>query len=83
MNGDGKMVKAAPTFNPQALVSLRRLRDRLGGFAAMAQASGGWRAGTLCELGRAQQTFLSAEPTANVVGATADTLLELDEAPGC
>ena len=31
-------------------------------------------------MGRAQQTFLSAEPTASVVGATADTLLELDEA---
>ena len=29
VNGDGKLVKAAPTFNPQALVSLRRLRDRL------------------------------------------------------
>ena len=29
---------------------------------------------------RAQQTFLSAEPTSNVVGATADVLLELDEA---
>ena len=74
----GRMVKAAPTFNPQALVSLRRLQDRLddGGFA------GRWRleGGNIVRLERAQQTFLSAEPTSNVVGATADVLLELDEA---
>ena len=74
----GRMVKAAPTFNPQALVSLRRLQDRLddGGFA------GKWRleGGNIVRLDRAQQTFLSAEPTSNVVGATADVLLELDEA---
>ena len=74
----GRMVKAAPTFNPQALVSLRRLQDRLddGGFA------GKWRleGGNIVRVDRAQQTFLSAEPTSNVVGATADVLLELDEA---
>ena len=74
----GRMVKAAPTFNPQALVSLRRLQDRLddGGFA------GKWRleGGNIVRVERAQQTFLSAEPTSNVVGATADVLLELDEA---
>ena len=74
----GKLVKAAPTFNPQALVSLRRLQDRLddGGFA------GRWRleGGNIVRVDRAQQTFLSAEPTSNVVGATADVLLELDEA---
>ena len=78
VNGDGKLVKAAPTFNPQALVSLRRLRDRLSdsGLGARWWMEGG----NIVRLGRAQQTFLSAEPTANVVGATADTLLELDEA---
>ena len=74
----GKLVKAAPTFNPQALVSLRRLQERLddGGFG------GKWRleGGNIVRLERSQQTFLSAEPTSNVVGATADVLLELDEA---
>ena len=74
----GRLVKAAPTFNPQALVSLRRLQDRLddGGFG------GRWRleGGNIVRLERSQQTFLSAEPTSNVVGATADVLLELDEA---
>ena len=78
VNGDGKLVKAAPTFNPQALVSLRRLRDRLedSGLGKRWWLEGG----NIMRLGRAQQTFLSAEPTANVVGATADALLELDEA---
>ena len=67
----GKLVKAAPTFNPQALVSLRRLQERLddGGFA------GRWRleGGNIVRLERSQQTFLSAEPTSNVVGATRRT----------
>ena len=77
--GGGKLVKAAPTFNPQALVSLRRLQDRLNESGRLAKE---WRleGGNIVRLGRAQQTFLSAEPTSNVVGATADTLLELDEA---
>ena len=74
----GRMVKAAPTFNPQALVSLRRLQDRLdeSGFGAKWRLEGG----NIVRLERSQQTFLSAEPTSNVVGATADVLLELDEA---
>ena len=78
MRMGAKLVKAAPTFNPQALVSLRRLRDRLSdsGLGKRWWMEGG----NIVRLGRAQQTFLSAEPTANVVGATADTLLELDEA---
>ncbi len=78
MRMGAKLVKAAPTFNPQALVSLRRLRDRLddSGLGARWWMEGG----NIVRVGRAQQTFLSAEPTSNVVGATADTLLELDEA---
>ena len=74
----GKLVKAAPTFNPQALVSLHRLRDRLNdaGLGRQWQLEGG----NIVRLGRAQASFFSAEPSANVVGATADVLLELDEA---
>ncbi|MCY4625438.1 MAG: hypothetical protein OXC99_10635 [Chloroflexi bacterium] len=74
----GSLVKAAPTFSPQALVSLRRLRERLKD----ARLPLGWRmeGGNIVRVGRAQQTFLSAEPSANVVGATADVLLEMDEA---
>ena len=79
MRQGAKLVKAAPTFNPQALVSLRRLRDRLGRLRP-GEARWWMEGGNIVRLGRAQQTFLSAEPTANVVGATADALLELDEA---
>lgn len=73
-----RLVKAAPTFNPQALVSMRWLRDRLND-AGLGRR---WRmeGGNIVRYGRSQQTFLSAEPSANVVGATADLLLEMDEA---
>ena len=74
----GSLVKAAPTFNPQALISLRRLRERVAdvGLAELWRVEGG----NVVHLDRAQQTFLSADPSANVVGATADLLLEIDEA---
>lgn len=73
-----RLVKAAPTFNPQALLSLRRLRERTvdAGFGRYWHVEGG----NVVRLNRAQQTFLSAGPSANVVGATADLLLEIDEA---
>ena len=74
----GNMVKAAPTFLPQALISMNRLKERLddAGFG------GFWRteAGNAVVLGKARQLFLSAEPHANVVGNTAHILLEMDEA---
>ena len=74
----GNLIKAAPTFLPQALISMNRLRERLNeaGFA------GHWRmdAGNAIVLGKARQIFLSAEPHANVVGNTAHILLEMDEA---
>ena len=74
--GDG--IKAAPTFRPQLLTSLRRLRDRLAdlGFGR----AWAFEQGSAIRLGRARQLFLSAEPAAAVVGATASLLLEIDEA---
>ena len=73
----GTIVKCAPTFEPQARISLRRLRDRAaqGGLASVVRRSGH---GLSC--GHASARFLSAEPAANVVGHTADLLLEVDEA---
>ena len=75
---DVSLIKAAPTLRPQAMISLRRLWSRIqdGGL-------GPWAAkeeGQTIRLGRARQTFLSAEPNSNVVGHTADLLLEIDEA---
>jgi hypothetical protein len=75
---DGQIVKASPTFKPQTINSLLRLCDRLDNRANR----GRWRRreGYMVELGSARALFFSAEPTANVVGATASVLLEGDEA---
>ena len=74
----GNMIKAAPTFLPQALISMNRLKERLDD----AGYGGFWRteSGNAVVLGKAKQLFLSAEPHANVVGNTAHILLEMDEA---
>ncbi|MBI4297984.1 MAG: hypothetical protein HY676_05575 [Chloroflexi bacterium] len=74
----GNAVKAAPTFHPQADISLMRLRERLeqagyGSFWALEK-------GYMVRLGRARQVFLSAAEASHVVGATAHLLLEVDEA---
>ena len=74
----GNIVKASPTFKPLTLNSIWRLTDRLDNV---------WntklfrrREGYIVELLNARAYFFSAEPSANVVGATADILLEADEA---
>ena len=73
----GVAVKAAPTLRPQGLISQRRLQRLLDN----PLNRGHWRAGAnAVELGRARVQFLSASLQSNVVGATADLLLELDEA---
>ncbi|NLG29540.1 MAG: hypothetical protein GX557_16650, partial [Chloroflexi bacterium] len=73
----GCLVKAAPTFQPQALISLQRLEAllrRAPGAAAVRER------GNTLRLDRARALFCSAAPGANVVGATANILLEADEA---
>jgi hypothetical protein len=74
---DADAIKCAPTFDPQARLSMRRLWTRL-----QEAGLGPWcrRDGTgVVRLGRARQVFLSAEPGSNVVGHTASILLEVDE----
>jgi len=58
--------------------SILRLTDRLDN----RWNAGAWRKreGYIVELGRARCLFFSADPSANVVGGTADLLLECDEA---
>jgi hypothetical protein len=75
---DADGIKCAPTFRPQGLVSLRRLwaRVRALGATPLARLEGG----NCVRLGRARQFFLSAAPTAGVVGHTVHLLLECDEA---
>jgi len=74
----GQIVKASPTFKPQTLNSILRLCDRLDN----PWNRGQWRKreGYIVQLGKARAFFFSADPSANVVGATADILLECDEA---
>jgi hypothetical protein len=74
----GSIVKTAPTFRPQLAISARRLERMLAGRLTR----GRWRrrGGYQYELGRASCTLLSAQPAAQVVGATASLLLEGDEA---
>ncbi len=71
-------VKCAPTFEPQGRISLRRLWSRLteAGLASIAAIE----SGHIVRVGRARALFMSAEREANVVGHSAQLLLEVDEA---
>ena len=71
------MIKCSPTFKPQTVISMMRLKDRLNdvGFSDI------WitELGYIIRLGNARAIFLSADESANVVGNTAHLLLEIDE----
>lgn len=73
----GNAVKCSPTFKPQTVISMMRLKQRLDDFGF----DGVWitEMGYIIRLGAARQVFLSAEETSSVVGHTADILLEIDE----
>jgi hypothetical protein len=77
MGESNNLIKCSPTFKPQTVISMRRLKDRLNdaGFGGI------WKSelGYIIRLGNARAVFLSAEETANVVGNTAHLLLEIDE----
>lgn len=79
--GGGQIVKCAPTFKPQIVNSKLRFDARAK------QASGRLKflkiqptMGYMYRCGSALISFLSADPKANVVGATASLLMEVDEA---
>jgi hypothetical protein len=74
----GTIIKTAPTFQPQLLVSMRRLESLLDN----PLDAGRWKGerGYMIRLGRARAVFLSGDAQAHVVGATASLLLEVDEA---
>jgi len=71
------LVKCSPTFKPQTVISMMRLKDRLNdaGFSDIWAAELGY----IIRLGNARAIFLSADESANVVGNTAHILLEIDE----
>lgn len=74
-----EMVKLSPTYQPQSLNAMRRLETALqANYLTHSQ----WHksAGNHYRFKNAHLTFLSAAPGSNIVGATASTLLQLDEA---
>jgi hypothetical protein len=72
------LIKCSPTFKPQTVISMMRLKDRLND----AGFDGIWSSelGYIVRLGQTRAVFLSADESANVVGNTAHILLEIDEA---
>jgi len=77
MSSGGNLIKCSPTFKPQTVISMQRLKDRLNdwGYAGVFHSELGY---IIC-LGEARAIFLSADESANVVGNTAHILLEIDE----
>jgi hypothetical protein len=73
----GNLVKCSPTFKPQTIISMERLKQRLDdfGFDGIYRPQMGY----IVQLGNAKVIFLSAEGSSSVVGHTADILLEIDE----
>lgn len=76
---EAEIVKVSPTWKPQSLNAMRRLERVLNKNRILDRA---WskESGYIYRLSAARIFFLSASPTTNVVGATASTLLECDEA---
>lgn len=72
------LIKCSPTFKPQTIVSMMRLKEKL----TLGGLDGAWTSemGYIIKLGSARAIFLSAEEKSNVVGNTAHLLLEVDEA---
>jgi hypothetical protein len=63
-----KLIKCSPTFKPQTIISMQRLKERLNdtGFSRAWKSEGG----CIMRLGSARAVFLSADNSANVVGNT-------------
>ena len=73
----GNLIKCSPTFKPQTIISMQRLKERLDefGYGGIYHTEMGY----IIALGNAREIFLSAEESSSVVGHTADILLEIDE----
>jgi hypothetical protein len=77
MAAGGNVIKCSPTFKPQTIISMERLKKRLDdfGFDGIYHPQMGY----IVQLGSAKAIFLSAEGSSSVVGHTADIFLEIDE----
>ena len=70
------IVCAQPTFKPQTINAMERLRVRGINFGRQLKRTAGY----IIRLGQSRVCYFSAEPTASQVGATADRLLVMNEA---
>jgi len=76
MTESKNLIKCSPTFKPQTVVSMNRLKEKLNS-SGLAWST---EMGYIIRMGEARAIFLSADESANVVGNTAHLLLEVDEA---
>lgn len=74
-----EIVKVSPTWKPQSLNAMRRL-ERVLERNLLTRSLWRKESGYIYRLGESRTLFFSAQPEANIVGATASTLLEVDEA---
>ena len=70
------IVCAQPTFKPQTITAMERLRKRGMNFGRLLTRTAGY----IMRLGQSRACYFSAEPSASQVGATADRLLVMNEA---
>ena len=76
---DTEIVKASPTWKPQTQNAMRRL-ERVLSRNLITDRRWAKESGYIYRFNQARIIFLSGGPQANVVGATANELLECDEA---
>lgn len=75
-----ELVKVSPTWKPQSLNAMRRLERVLRRNAITGKFAWSKEQGYIYRIGEARLYFLSGQPGSNIVGATANALLEVDEA---
>lgn len=76
---DAELVKVSPTWKPQSLNAMRRL-ERVLDRNLLTRRIWNKESGYIYRVRKARIFFLSGAPEANIVGATANYLLEVDEA---
>jgi hypothetical protein len=76
---DADLIKVSPTWKPQSINAMHRL-ERILKQGIITRSIWSKESGYIYRIGRARISFFSGEPQAHIVGATASTLLEVDEA---
>lgn len=76
---NAELVKVSPTWKPQSYNAMRRL-ERVLSANMITRSIWQKEQGYIYRVGSARMYFFSGQPRANIVGATASLLLEVDEA---